>query len=29
MDKNREQNNESHGPYKENLLIKGMKVDYE
>jgi hypothetical protein len=29
MDKNGEQNNEPHGPYKENLLTKGIKVNYE
>jgi hypothetical protein len=29
MDKNGEQNNEPHEPYKENLLINNIKVDYE
>jgi hypothetical protein len=29
MDKNGEENNEPHGPYKENLLNKGIKVGYE
>jgi hypothetical protein len=29
MDKNGELNNEHHGPYKENLLTRGIRVDYE
>jgi hypothetical protein len=29
MDKNRDQNNETYGPYKKNLLTKGIRVDYE
>jgi hypothetical protein len=29
MDKNGEWNIEPHGPYKENLLTKGINVDYE
>jgi hypothetical protein len=29
MDKNGEQNNEPHEAYKENLLTRGIKVDYE
>jgi hypothetical protein len=29
MDKNRESNNELHGPYKENLLTRGIRVDNE
>jgi hypothetical protein len=29
MDKNGGINNELHGSYKENLLTKGIKIDYE
>jgi hypothetical protein len=29
MNKNGEKNNEFHEPYKENLLTKGIRVDYE
>jgi hypothetical protein len=29
MDKNRELNNEPHELYKDNLLTRGIEVDYE
>jgi len=29
MDKNGEKNNESRGPYKENLFTRSIKVGYE
>jgi hypothetical protein len=29
MDKNEEENNESHEPYSKNILIRGIKVNYE
>jgi len=29
MDKNGKKNNESQGLYKENLLTRGIRVDYE
>lgn len=29
MDKNEEENNESHESYNKNILIRGIKVNYE
>ncbi len=29
MDKNREENDELHGPENENILARGIRFDYE